>query len=378
MASAARTSEQRGASRCQPPLAAHREVVARHRREARLDARLGERGEQRLDRRLRGGIERQLERFADQRDPIRGPPIPRPRAPPGRQRPLLSRRRPRPPGAIPPARRAPGAGRTLPSASAAPAAVVTPCRAGARRSAGRRDPRRPAMPCGFPRATTRPCSRFQRCTSSTGPPPKTPRAMGSFQRPLATSKQVQVDRIRRPARQRTMPLTLPRGPGTTDTASPEARSSRSSAGSSLPPSRSARVPPSQCAARAAPPTATTNRVRGFPDRTPESRSAVYARAAVPAEHPTSRASLRTPGSGSPSDQRPSAISCAKCAASEAEPICTGTARYRFQLSESVCPSPRCRSRRAPRRRSGTRAPRAAPTAAPSQDPRASRSASTRS
>jgi hypothetical protein len=126
-----------------------------------------------------------------------------------------------------------------------------------------------------------------------------------------------------------MPLTLPRGPDTTDTASPEARTKRSRAGSSLPPSRSLRTPPRQRAARAPPPTATTNRERGLPDSTPESRSAVYARAAVPVAHPTSRASLRTPGSGSPSDQRPAAISCAKRAASEAEPICTGTARYRW-------------------------------------------------
>ena len=68
----------------------------------------------------------------------------------------------------------------------------------------------PAMPCGLPRATTRPCSRLQRCTSSTGAPPKAPRAMGSFQRPLATSKRCRVAASAAPRASCTMPLTLPR------------------------------------------------------------------------------------------------------------------------------------------------------------------------
>ena len=85
--------------------------------------------------------------------------------------------------------------------SGAPAAAATPFRA-ARHAI--RVPSRsstPLMPRGLPRATTRPCSRRQRCTSSTGAPPRAPRAIGSFQRPLPTSQQVKCGRIRTAARQ---------------------------------------------------------------------------------------------------------------------------------------------------------------------------------
>ena len=62
-----------------------------------------------------------------------------------------------------------------------------------------------------------------------------------------------------------MPLTLPRGPGTTVTPLPVARISRSSAGSSLPESRSASASPRQAVARAAPPAATTKRASSYTD-----------------------------------------------------------------------------------------------------------------
>lgn len=48
----------------------------------------------------------------------------------------------------------------------------------------------------------------------------------------------------------------------------------------------------------------------------------------PRRAPDLRSELSNPGSRSPSDHRPAAISCASRAAREAEPICNDTARYR--------------------------------------------------
>ena len=164
------------ASRREPRLAAHRQVVARHRAEPRLHARLRERVEQRLGGRACGRVERQLERLAPP-GPNRGRPT-RPRrdrqAGIGRARGDRGRDRR---GATRPAPRAPDAARSPPRASAARAAAASRCRAGATRSAARRSAT-PRMPCGLPRATTRPCSRRHRCTSWTGSPPSAPRANG--------------------------------------------------------------------------------------------------------------------------------------------------------------------------------------------------------
>ena len=67
---------------------------------------------------------------------------------------------------------------------------------------------------------------------------------------------------------------------------------------------------------------------GTPVSTPPSRSARYAPATVPAEHPTSRANTLTPGSGTPPDHRPAAISRARRLASSEVLICIGTEWHR--------------------------------------------------
>ena len=194
-----------------------------------------------------------------------------------------------------------------------------------------------SMPCGLPRATTKPCSRRQRCTSSTGAPAESPASyrVVPADRWLRSSK-CRVTASAAPRDSWTMPLTLPRGPGTTETASPAARSRRSSAGSSLPPSAERLF---VCA-----PAGST---RAAADRDYEPRSGASgqdtgvakrrvrsARRSPPSTRPHGRASARR-AVDSPSDHRPAAISFARCAASEAEPICTGTARYRRTLYTRV-------------------------------------------
>ena len=80
-------------------------------------------------------------------------------------------------------------------------------------------------------------------------------------------------------------------------------SRRSSSGSSLPASRSARPPVSMRRARTAPSAVTDDRRRAPPATTPARASSAWTRAAVVGETPSERASSRTLGTGAPGRER---------------------------------------------------------------------------
>ena len=253
---------------------------------------LGERRQQRLGRRASAPDRAPARTARSSPVPSRGPPTRRPPAPPARHRPRLSRPRQRPPGASPPARPARDAG--------AARGQHQPLQQQARARAGRAPGDPPSVEIGNARDAVRVAARDHQALL---PPPEVHQLdrrpsegaarHGSFHRPLATSSRCRAAASAAPRASATRPLTLPRGPGTTETASPTARSSRSSAGSSLPPTRSARASTRQPAARTAPPTGPRTATAGFPTaRRHREAPCTPVRRSPPSTRPRGRASAR--------------------------------------------------------------------------------------